>query len=191
MIGNDIVDIEEAKRMSNWQRPRFLEKIFTDKEQYLIKSSENPFILVWRFWSMKEAAYKLYIQLKPSRFYRPKSFECDIDKTHTTVKYNDFLCYVNTETTSKYIISESRLVEKPMISECLMLQNHTLQCKSKILKKVILSEVSERLNEELQPLSIKKTEFGIPSIYKNSKRLNIQLSLSHHGDYGAYAILTS
>ena len=27
MIGNDIVDIEEAKRMSNWQRPRFLEKI--------------------------------------------------------------------------------------------------------------------------------------------------------------------
>ena len=85
MIGNDIVDIEEAKRMSNWQRPRFLEKIFTDKEQYLIKSSENPFILVWRFWSMKEAAYKLYTQLKPSRFYRPKSFECDIDKTHTTV----------------------------------------------------------------------------------------------------------
>ena len=33
MVGNDIVDLAEAKKASNWQRPRFLEKLFTPNEQ--------------------------------------------------------------------------------------------------------------------------------------------------------------
>ena len=63
MIGTDIIDIVEAKKTSNWERPRFLEKLFTSNEQQLIHNSENKFVMVWRLWSMKEAAYKLYIQL--------------------------------------------------------------------------------------------------------------------------------
>jgi len=76
MIGNDIVDIAEARQRSNWQRPRFLDKLFTLQEQQLIQNSDNSFLMVWRLWSMKESAYKLYTQLHPSRFYNPKQFEC-------------------------------------------------------------------------------------------------------------------
>lgn len=43
MVGNDIVDINEAKSASNWQRPRFLEKLFTTKEQFTIRNAETPF----------------------------------------------------------------------------------------------------------------------------------------------------
>ena len=50
MIGIDIIDIAEAKRTSNWERPRFLEKLFTLNEQQLIYASKNPFIMVWRLF---------------------------------------------------------------------------------------------------------------------------------------------
>mgnify|MGYP003583470498 CR=1 FL=1 len=42
MIGNDIVDLVLAKKESNWKRNRFLDKIFTIKEQVLIVDAENP-----------------------------------------------------------------------------------------------------------------------------------------------------
>ena len=37
MIGNDVVDLELAKKESNWQRRGFLSKIFTKNEQRLIR----------------------------------------------------------------------------------------------------------------------------------------------------------
>ena len=92
MVGNDIIDIQEAQKKSNWQRPRFLEKLFTIKEQQLIQNSEHSFLMVWRLWSMKEAAYKLYTQLHPSRFYKPKSFECEMNDLNGTVIFQEFKC---------------------------------------------------------------------------------------------------
>ena len=62
MIGNDIVDLTLAKTQSNWRRNRFLEKQFTDFEIERIVKSQHPFMQVWLFWSMKEAAYKIHVQ---------------------------------------------------------------------------------------------------------------------------------
>ena len=76
MIGNDVVDLNLAKTESNWQRKGFLEKQFTEFEINEILSSANPFLKVWLFWSMKEAAYKCYVQEHQKRFFAPKKFSC-------------------------------------------------------------------------------------------------------------------
>ena len=76
MIGNDIIDLSLAKTASNWQRKGFLEKQFTIKEQQLILQNGNSFNDVWRLWSMKEAAYKIYTQQHKKRFFAPQKFEC-------------------------------------------------------------------------------------------------------------------
>ena len=36
----------------------------------------NSFNDVWRLWSMKEAAYKIYTQQHKKRFFAPQKFEC-------------------------------------------------------------------------------------------------------------------
>ena len=69
MIGNDIIDLSLAKIESNWQRRGFLEKQFTANEQKLILAAKNSFVLVWKFWSMKEAAYEVYVQQNEIRFF--------------------------------------------------------------------------------------------------------------------------
>ena len=48
MVGNDIIDIQLATLQSNWQRPRYLDKLFTTSEQELIRSSDNATRMVWR-----------------------------------------------------------------------------------------------------------------------------------------------
>ena len=71
MVGNDIDDLNLASKESNWQRKGFLEKQFTKKEQREILAAENPFLKVWLFWSMKEAAYKCYTQNFEKRLITP------------------------------------------------------------------------------------------------------------------------
>ncbi|NDP27281.1 MAG: 4-phosphopantetheinyl transferase family protein [Flavobacterium sp.] len=76
MIGNDIVDLALAQLDSNWKRKGFLDKIFTQKEQFLILNSENPTTMVWNLWSRKEAAYKIYNRKTQIRGYFPLQLEC-------------------------------------------------------------------------------------------------------------------
>jgi phosphopantetheine--protein transferase-like protein len=188
MVGNDIVDLTEANLKSNWQRPRFLEKLFSSHEQHLIQNTDDSFLMVWRLWSMKEAAYKLFTQLHPSRFYNPKQFECEINDLKGNVKYKVFECYVDTRITSQFILSEARLSLKHMDSACLYIASRSSKIQSDILKEAILSKVSERFNIIKQDLKLIKSEFGIPYVHQNSKKSNISISISHHGNYGAFVM---
>jgi len=76
MIGNDIVDLALAQKESNWKRNRFLDKIFTDKEQLLIFNAKHQEVMVWNLWSRKEAAYKIYNRQTEIRQYIPLKLEC-------------------------------------------------------------------------------------------------------------------
>ena len=82
MIGNDIVDLQLAKMQSNWQRPRFIEKIFTTSEQDIIQQSENPELEIWILWTMKEAAYKAYNRETGIRGFFPWKLECSVAEFH-------------------------------------------------------------------------------------------------------------
>jgi len=186
MIGNDIVDLAEAKQKSNWQRPRFLEKLFTIREQQLIKNSEHSFFMVWRLWSMKEAAYKLYTQIHQSRFYNPKGFECNIKNETGIVRFKDFECNVKTQMTSKYVLSEARLTSSKITSRVIALKVNYPKNQSEVTKSALLSELSKQYKVSKADLEFQKTEFGIPTVFINSEK--IQVSLSHHGCFGAYVI---
>ena len=94
MIGNDIVDLRLAKTQSNWQRPRFLEKIFTEEEREYINKSKNPEIEVWKLWTMKESAYKICNRETGIRGFFPWKLECLVSqfkegKFHGSVSIND------------------------------------------------------------------------------------------------------
>ena len=76
MIGIDLVDLKQAKKDCNWQRKGYLNKIFTSDEQELIYNYEDPNLMVWLLWSMKEAAYKVWSTTTGQRIYAPTSLLC-------------------------------------------------------------------------------------------------------------------
>jgi len=179
MVGNDIVDLNEALRASNWQRPRFLDKLFSASEQRHIQNAVNPFRMVWRLWSVKEASYKLYTQLHPGRFYNPKAFECPIENSSSMVKFQNFRCVVETRETSNYIISEARLHTQKWSSKVVKLKTRVQQDQSEELKRKLLDHVGDAFH-------LQKSKLNIPTLIHGQKQIHI--SLTHHGSYGAFAI---
>lgn len=107
MLGNDIVDLQLAVTQSNWRRKGFLEKIFTEQEQILIKNATDQEQMVWLLWSMKESAYKIVSSEVGERFYQPRSLECFVDysqfKCKGKVVFEDFKLKTITEITTNFI----------------------------------------------------------------------------------------
>ena len=184
MIGNDIVDITLARTQSNWRRKGFLEKQFTDFEIERIVKSQHPFMQVWLFWSMKEAAYKIHVQQYQKRFFAAKKFQCSmISKTSGVIKFDKDIYFSSSIITENYI-------------HTIVLKKNTEIPTSKLFlideKSSQTAQVSKQLLLNI-PLAtaIQKNEFGVPFLYKNRKKLEFSVSTSHHGNYGGFAIVKS
>ncbi|HET8754187.1 MAG TPA: 4'-phosphopantetheinyl transferase superfamily protein [Salinimicrobium sp.] len=187
MIGNDIIDLKLAAIQTNWKRKGFLDKILSKTEQEQIWNSPEPGKLLWRFWSMKEAAYKAhqrFFNLAPA--LNPIKFQCNIETSEKGSVKNDIFEYeVFSEATSEYIYSEAFSVE------------FKLGKFSKLRKEISAQELKNELfqyiskngkNEKFSGLNIQKDNNGIPHIFSAEKRLKTQLSLTHHGRFSAFLI---
>lgn len=190
MVGNDIVDIKQAALESNWQRKGFLNKVFTQKERAYIQDSETPFLMVWQLWSMKESAYKINMQQYQYRFFNPKRITCtlfnsvigevkidnDIYNTISAISHT-FIYTVATLKNSNKIESNWFKIDKAKYKT----QHQTCNIQ---LKKA----VSQLYNVKSESVNVKKSILGIPKLYINDEPLKIKCSITHHGNYGAYAI---
>ena len=182
MIGNDIIDLSLAKTESNWQRRGFLEKQFTSNEQQLILASTNSFILVWRFWSMKEAVYKAFTQQNEMRFFAPKKFDCLlISKKEGMVFYKDQIFYTSSIVTQNYIFTLASF-EKLTKAYSKFVMPEVID----IMIKIKLEDITTFSAIEIEQ---KKSKNGAPFYYYKDILLTRSCSISHHGNYGVFSLL--
>lgn len=186
MIGNDVVDLKQAEKDSNWERPRFLDKVFTESEQQLIFNSEEKNKTVWLLWSMKEAAYKIHVREYGKRFFNPKKLECffiSFEKGRVTID-ND-IYFTNSLVTENYVyamaVSDETIRFK---SACFPLENSSYKSQSASLKKAFLKAISK----QNRFFKIKKNAVGVPQLYFKNDPFPQAFSLTHHGVYGGYAV---
>jgi len=192
MIGNDIVDLNLASIQSNWQRKGFLDKVFTESEQRLILNAENAFKMVWRLWSMKESAYKVYIQQYQKRFFAPKKMVCFlINESEGFVVINNIKYRTLSEIKVDYIytIATVSSIKNEVISHCFNIDDASAKNQSNVAYHQLKTSISNTHKLPFQDLEIKKTAVGIPKIYQKNSLLNILFSITHHGNYGAISLL--
>ena len=185
MIGNDIVDLKLAEEQHNWERPGFLDKQFTKKEQQEIVNAENSFLKVWQFWSMKEAVYKCYTQKEKKRFFAPQKFECNLSsKEIGMVIFEGQKFYTNTHFNTFYIhtIAKSFLIENSNDIKIYIEVGHP-----NFLDKSIKLKLQDELGVLSSEIEKRKTKVGAPLFYHQQKLLTSSCSISHHGNYGAFA----
>ena len=190
MIGNDIIDIKETKLSTSWNRPRFIEKIFTLEEQELISNSTDPFTTVWHLWSMKESAYKVFIQANGDRFFNPKRIECTLDNLKTgQVKIGNSTLKTNTLTNSDYIFSTSTFDDTGIITRIFQLNQSNINYQSVFMHQQVLNDIATSNSLNGEELKIQKNKAGVPKVYYKNKQLNTFITITHHGNFGAYSIL--
>lgn len=159
MIGNDVIDILQSRKESNWKRRGFIEKIFTLEEQLLISNAADPEIMVWMLWSMKESAYKVYNRKTKIREYIPKKLVCFIESQNQNFIRGKVICCENIYHT-KTILSNDSI--------------HTIAVSVLDNLKMVL---------EIKKKSILKDQNGIPYLFVSIKNRVQDVSISHHGRF--------
>ena len=188
MVGNDIIDIEETKLSTNWERPGFVEKIFTEKEQAIIAAASDPFTTVWQMWSMKESAYKVFIQDGGERFYAPSKIECSFDNLENgEVKIDSLILKTSTLINDNYIFSTATHDNSNIESCVFEIPKNDIQLQSDFIRQQLIKEFSKVNNLETEDLKIRKAASGVPLIYYKHKALDISISMTHHGKFGGYS----
>ena len=192
MIGNDMVDLAQAKIDSNWRRSRWMDKVFLRREIELIETSQDQDQLVWRLWSMKESAYKCQVQQGIYERFNPKHFKCRLlDERNGLVSGRRVSYYTKTESSEDYVYTTASLeVDQDIFSRTKRIASNLLSqaTVSKDLKEGLLKALSTRLKCETKDLRIKKSAQSVPRVFHGNQNLNIPISFSHHGRYGAFAI---
>lgn len=186
MTGNDIVDLDLAKTQSNWRRPGFFKKIFTEEERQQILESENSDKMVWLFWSMKEAAYKAWQRknnLPPC--FNPRRLECciqtlDGQKASGLVRIKEESYFTKSFFNTRFIHS---LATWPAEEENIW---KSLSSKED-LKIHFLREFAAEAGPFSQFPELKKNQNLIPNLYIKDKLLSYNFSLSQHGNFSGFA----
>ena len=191
MVGNDLVDLKLAAKQSNWQRKGFLDKLFTPKEQGYILNSDDSFKTVWLLWSMKESAYKAYLQMHNDRFFAPKKLACHlISKNKGTVLINNALFFTESEIDGAFIytVAFSEKYNNKFLSDCFRFQHLDFKNQQSQTYQKVLVAFSNKLKLPVAQLKIEKNGQGIPQLFHDEMLLNHSFSMTHHGQFGAFCI---
>lgn len=198
MIGNDIVDLDHARRESNWRRKGFLAKVFTGHEQQLIQSASEPDTMVWLLWSMKESAYKVIARETSLRFFAPQQLVCQLTKAESnraegSIFYQKMYATRSVITTN-YVASTafSTDVAQPFTHEIVTFDQTDYPHQSAQIRERIKQHYVALFPNVESNVSIPKDTMGTPTLQisdLSGKTINKPISLSHHGQYGAFASL--
>ena len=191
MIGNDIIDLAYTQENTNWQRRGFLDKVFSESEQEIIHQSPHPFTTVWRLWSMKEAAYKWYLQKGGRPFNSPSRIAITLrDNLTGDAQIGGFSVAILTELTKEYIHSYTQSSQQYIqVNEVFRLSQNDVNTQSAETHNRLLARIAIDWLLEETCLSIKKDRQGKPLIYFREQKLDIHFSMSHHGNFGAFSLL--
>lgn len=90
MIGNDVVDLSISEFGSEQRFWRYANKICSAREQAQFGVFEEQDISIWRFWSLKEAAFKAAVRLGYTEDFSPsKTLVVLLDNTQSKISLGD------------------------------------------------------------------------------------------------------
>jgi len=188
MIGNDVIDLEKARAESNWEHPRFLDKVYTLSEKEIIEKAINKFETIWRLWSMKESAYKIYVQQHRKTFFNPKKIECKLINNAegiVTIENGEYKTVSQITTDYIYTTAFSCIVTNTFSNSFeLFGSNPSEECRLQLLRAFAKKNVLD-----LSSLEIKKDNLGVPKVFFNKILKENSISISHHGQFAGVSFL--
>jgi phosphopantetheinyl transferase len=193
-----VISLRSSSDSPKTRCERFMEKIFTINEQRYIKNQPEAVReqTIWLLWSMKESTYKSYYKQFRQRTFAPKMFDCfvnqnvdDMDCVAGTVKtlFQDFC-------TQSYILEDcihtvAYVNERQVIHDfCFPLDSEEYEVQASTVRFRLCEELARLEGCDNMEIEIRKDARGIPHVYIGNKAAAFDVSMSHHGTFGAYAI---
>ena len=179
LVGNDVVDLQLAHKQSNWKRAGYLNKLFNADEQGLIHHAQDPALLLWLMWTMKESAYKIANRASGMRIYSPLSFTCSkLLLTNTgasgEVSYQQQTFYTKTDIKPLRLHSIALMSLNDLDVIKIHQQQHT-NCYLADFNRIFVD------------YELSKNTAGLPELLNRNTGKKCAVSISHHGRHLAIA----
>ncbi|MFW6080674.1 MAG: 4'-phosphopantetheinyl transferase superfamily protein [Desulfosalsimonas sp.] len=206
-MGNDIVDLHTPEAAGKSARQRFVRRVLTRAEKRFFDRSAARDIYLWAAWAAKETAYKALVKKQPDIASWPglyeASFDCDdfrgtsrcrglvetgADTVRVLLDINDDYIHCIGTTSEDLSVDDlpSGVEEIDPGSRNPQGQSAAVRCAA-ICSIAHFTEVSSSEIEIIRHRN--ERGFGPPLVYICGKAAGIDLSLSHHGRFAAFAFV--
>jgi phosphopantetheinyl transferase (holo-ACP synthase) len=191
MLGNDVVVLREASADAATRHPRFDARAFTRAECALIASSGAPERLRAMLWAAKEAAYKVARKLDPRSVFAPSRYAVEVDAALAgSVSLPDgrrFALRIRGD--AEYVhacASPNPDFEADLVCGVGAIGSGEFADESLRARSFALEALARTLGRPTHELRLAKRG-RIPELRIAGMDTALDLSLSHHGRYAAFA----
>ncbi len=193
LVGNDVVDLRDPASRPEALHARFDTRVFTFDELSALSASASVHELRWAFWAAKESAYKVAKKLDAAVRFLPRDFlvrrvaegralvmhetgpfDVGLDRTDERIHAVATLAAAGTASSARPVRTGLDRLEVPGADA------------SRTVRELACAALSTRMH--LPPGQVQiVADRGIPVALWRNRRLPVDLSLSHHGRFVAWA----
>lgn len=200
MIGNDVVDLRDPDSDERTHPGRFDERVFSSAERSLIRESPEASRLRWWLWSAKEASFKLARKRDPGTVFSPPRFEVEFTAcrdagrvTHRprsgAPEHFDIRWLLAADAVHAVASEAGRFPAAPALVHGfrrLLPSEAGASGPSRAVRNFARQRLASALAVEEDALEI-RSQGRIPVLFLADQLAGADLSLSHHGDWIAFA----
>lgn len=208
LIGNDIVDLTHSDTQATNIHPRFMERVCHPQEITFLQNTtkEKQTRLLWTYWATKEAAYKALKRHHLDLIFRPQQlyFDYPTHKLHYANTY-ELDCQLEEKETYVHVIAtfskkqsiggNDNVIQYAIYDkkELPIMNTKPQPSDSRLVRQLLQNDLAQYLQLPFTAIEITKRKVSqnsrIPYVLINEQEAGILLSLSHHGNYLAYAFI--
>ncbi len=194
-----------------------MNRVLTSAERSRLDHFPDKDVLLWSLWAGKETAYKILVKDNPDLPFLPKTCEVHLDEyglRGTSTDPGSCNPHIDGAVATPHGIIPIRLYRRCTYIHAIglsqgetlfdyvfwrveVLPNLTgvdsLEVESRIVRQALKRCVATHLGWNEKDMEIRRMESGSrpgpPRLYYQGKRTTLDLSLSHDGNFGAYAVL--
>ena len=189
MIGNDVVDLGDSEVQAAGRHPRWDARVFSPPELEALRASGAPNRLRWIFWAAKEAAYKVARKLDRRIVFSPPRFQVRLDATlrgHVRHPGGTLPVMVNEAQGRLHAIASDEVPDASELLEQVIAWDGDAVLAGKALRARVRRELATHFALPAEELEIDRIG-RIPVVRVAGRPLDVDLSLSHHGGFVAFA----
>jgi hypothetical protein len=191
LLGDDIVDLREPDAGLHGRHPRFAERVFTRAEQNALRAAADPHALAAALWAAKEAGYKLARKRAPATVFAPRHFEVWLEAPDRGwVEHAGLELPLRLDADAERvhaIAAESGTALAGVRAGIAALPAPDID-PSGAVRALVQRDVAAKLGAAPDALRIERRG-RVPWLWPPGAAAPLQLSLSHHGRYVAFACM--
>ena len=191
MLGNDVVDLRSEDARAGARHPRFDRRVFAREERARIARSGAAERLRWMLWAAKEAAYKVARKLDARSVFAPSRTVVRVDETlrgevELPAGLRLRVLIRSGEDCVHAIASDRRDFESSLVAGLAPLPAAGAADESRLAREFAARAIARERGRGEGEIRIEKLG-RIPRLSLRGVRDPLDLTLSHHGRFAAYA----